>query len=171
MKNILILLLFVCTTHVVHPVSYAELKSDFKKNMYQKQSGLMGRQDHAAFLEPHLIEGEKTLTIARTALTIADASALEPYFDLLVKINTTMFFHLIKPSNRTQRSLQNKKEQLLAIIEHLKATWNIAHLEPKSELQKTIALFDNATRDYYNKLSYIARAKAKTWAAVTSVMR
>lgn len=166
MKQTLIFLLLICTTNSVHPISYAHLKSDFKKNMYQKQSGLMGNKAYMAFLEPYLIEGEKTLAIAGQALTRSDASALKPYFDLLVKINTTLFFHLAHPSNRTTQSLKDKKAALLQIIKEIIAKWNL-DVDPEIELANTITLFEKASKNFYSQLSFLARAKV---AAATTIL-
>lgn len=170
MKQTLIILFLICITHAVYPTSYAHLKSDFKKNMYQKQSSLMGNKAYMAFLEPYLIEGEKTLVIAREALKMADADALKPYFDLLIKINTTLFFHQAHPSNRTTQSLQKKKVLLLDIIKEIIAKWDL-DVDPEIELANTIALFERASKDFYSKLGFIARAKVAAAATLMPMIK
>lgn len=166
MNKKLILLFLICAIQTVHAVKYDHLKSDFKQKMYQKQSSLMSNENYMAFLDPYLTEGEKTLVIPRKGLKKKDASALNPYFDLLVTINTTLFFHLVKPSNRTTQSLRKKKEALLRVINEIKAQWKL-DFDPKIELENTIALFERANKDYYSRLGFIARAKV---AAATTIL-
>ncbi len=170
MKKKLILLLLICATQTVHSAKYNDLKSDFKQKMYKKQSSLMSNENYMAFLDPYLTEGEKTLAIPGKGLKKKDASALSSYFDLLVTINTTLFFHLVKPSNRTTQSLRKKKEALLRVINEIKAQWKL-DFDPKIELENTISLFERANKDYYNRLGFIARAKVAAAATILPLVK
>lgn len=158
----LVVTTILCSIASISCVPYNNLRSNFKENMYKKQSGLMSHKAYMQFLEEHLLVGEKTLVIPRTALAqkATDASDLERYFDLLVKINTAMFFHLVKPNSHTVQSLRSKKALLLEIIQGIKVQWNLPHLDPEIELQNTITFFNKSTQDFYNKLSAFARIKA-----------
>jgi len=154
------------------PTPYDTLRSNFKENMYKKQSGLMNHKTYMKFLEEHLIEGEKSLIIPRTALELKkrDSSDLEAYFDLLVKINTTLFFHYIKPSNRTEQSLKKRQEELLDVIQDIKTKWRLNNLDPEIELHNTIDFFSKANRDFYNKLGIGARLKISVASAASKLL-
>lgn len=156
MKKLLISMLCLITVSV-YPVSYNNLKSDFKEELYRRQKGLMGHKDYLKFIEGYLNEGEKILIIPQECLKLLDAQAAQDYFNALVYLNIAILYDYAHSNTHNKSMLEKHKGNVLTAIQNLKIALQLDMLNPKAELQKTVGLFTKANKAYYKKLNLVKR--------------
>ncbi len=153
----LVLGLFCLVTMSAYPVSYNELKSDFKEELYRRQKGLMGHDSYLAFIDAYLSEGEKTLIVPQECLKLSDAQVAAAYFKALVYLNIAILYEYASSNTHNINKLKEHKANVLAAIQQVKVALQLDMLNPKAELQKTVELFTKANKAYYKKLNFAKR--------------
>ncbi len=156
MKKLLISLLCLITVSI-YPVSYNDLKSDFKEELYRRQKGMMGHKDYLKFIEEYLNEGEKTLIIPQECLKLSNAHVAQDYFKALVYLNIAILYDYVSSNTHNKGMLEKHKENVLTTIQNVKTALQLYMLDPKTELQKTLELFTRANKTYYKKLNFAKR--------------
>lgn len=121
MKKIVLLLSVVTTiTGSLYPVSYQDLRAEFKKKLYRTQEGILNYSDYMKFIELYVIEAGSSLFIIKNISQLDDIpehqeAVLKSYFNELGNINIGLFHNYEQCSGWL----------LLHHIKQIHDTWNL----------------------------------------------
>ncbi len=141
--------------------SYQELRNDFKHQLFARQQSLIKEYElYEAFIEPYLVEAEKTLKALQYCNKQAATWLSRKYTNFLLQYNVACFQQYAVPNKSTNETLKWAEADLMQVITEIKATGQIETLNVDQELKNTIQLFQGANKAYYKKLSYQFRVAA-----------
>lgn len=143
--------------------TYEEARTEFKENMYKRQGGLMSREEYFAFIEPKLVEAEKEIFAEQLEYVKKnpDSAVAQQFFQAMLNYNVVSFHEYVCPTNAardTKIYYKIKMQQALTALEKTKGT----QANPSNPAMKANwgeRFFDDANREYYNKLSTSTKAK------------
>lgn len=133
---------------------YKELRTHFKKQMYFAQAGLMKEAEYNAFIDPYLQEIEKTSKVIQYCMESHDSGLCCQYMTRLHIYNIICFHNTVKSTQESKSALECRAEDLIELIEAIKAEGDLKDLDVQQEFKKTSDLIHRANKDYYKKLNF-----------------
>ncbi|MEX0940843.1 MAG: hypothetical protein WDZ41_05780 [Candidatus Babeliales bacterium] len=143
------------------PMEKEVLKDNFKYDLYRRQRALMGYKAYGAFIEPYLQKAEST-QLPKYCMENNERPQCQQFFTCLLNYNVAWFHHFVAStavaSNKRiadkKKVLEDAKESLQETINQIKQDDSrLSDLNVESALNETCALFQEANKEYYKKLS------------------
>ena len=175
-KQLLLLSLFSLTTISQSTMledkgRYYQLIETSTMLMFKSQAPFMEEKAYFNFIAPYLLEAEKSLSVMSSfkkdgISKIEEALALS-YFELLRRVNVEAFYTFMDPKKIYPHSY-NDLYTIIAKIKlartKTKLADNIFALHTHNEVKRTLALFKEANKAFYKKLSLGQKAYLKLYA-------
>ena len=107
--NVIFFLLSFLITTTIFPLSHYQKEVEmFKHGLYDRQSGIMPREEYYAFIEPHIKKAEMQLAIPKYLMNHPlKNSTIKKYFNALLSYNVACFHFLLAPFYSKQYCKKN----------------------------------------------------------------
>lgn len=162
-KYIAVMMLLISISIIGDDDSYKQLEKRFAQKLCNTQGGLMPRDEYFSFIQPYLDQAKEELHVPRylseQAQNNLDVTIIGlAYFNVLANCNVACFHHYVANNEETGSRLEDNKKILQTTIQALAEIRAELELDVEDEVDKTITLFSQANKEFYNRLSFLKRA-------------